>query len=498
MISPFSYRQSHVSCAALIVAAALLGPSARAEVRLPKIFGEHMVLQGDRPVPIWGWAAPGERVTVLVQGQQGEAVADVHGRWSLKLAPLKPGLAPHNFIVRGSTGSQIRYGDVLIGEVWLGSGQSNMVMELPADRRQNPPSTIRVFKAAMKHATEPQEDVDGGWVVATTESLAPISWVLYLFGKEIHDELQVPVGLVQSTWGGTPIQAWTPVDAMADEPELANDHRLVEWANSAYAAARAEASPGSPPPVHAFANPGQWPGFPAVIYNAMIHPLGPYAVRGFLWYQGENNVSDTKPENYCVRTKAMVSGWRNRWGQESLPFYFVQLPPFHYDNTKNPYSLTKLWQGQQDALGLTPGTAMIPTTDVGDPNDIHPMKKDEVAHRLASLALHNDYGRTELVASGPMYDSHHVDGSTIRVRFKGVGSGLVNHDDDELTWFEIAGSDGNFVEATARIDGLDAVVASSPAVADPKDVRFGWRNVAQPNLFNKEGWPAFPFSTVRW
>lgn len=506
------FRRRRTCWAMIVVAVATWQSQAGAAVRLPRIISDHMVLQCDHRAPIWGWADPHERVTVEIAGQTAGAIADVAGRWLVCLEPLPASREPLEMTVRGADNGALTVRDILIGELWLGSGQSNMVMELPADRRQSPPATIRVFKVAQTHAVEPSEEIEGQWFVATPDSLASFSWVLYVFGRELHDDLQVPVGLVQSTWGGTPIQAWMPAAAFAGEPLLADDLKIIDSARADFdqakrdfaagrdVTAKESAAEGAAPaePQHPFSHPGDWPGYPTVLYNAMIHPLAPYRIRGFLWYQGETNVFDKRPEIYGIRMKAMISAWRNRWGQEGLPLYFVQLPPFHYKTTNDPYSLTKLWQGQLDSLDIVSSTEIVPTMDLGEINDIHPARKDEVGKRLARIALHQTYGHKKLAFRGPRYDAHGMEGGSMRVRFRDVGSGLTSRDGRPLTWFQIAGEDGTFVDAQAVVAGSDVVVVSSPKVATPIAVRFGWSNVAQPNLANHEGLPALPFSTERW
>ncbi len=482
-----------------------------AAVRLPHLIGDHMVLQCGKQVPLWGWAEPGERITITLGDQTITSAADDSGKWSASLEPLAASPEPRQLTFRGSSGSTVTVADILVGEVWIGSGQSNMVMELPADRRKSPPPTIRVFHVAMQHALQPVDDVDGEWVIASFDSLAKFSWVFFEFGRNLHEALHVPVGLIQSTWGGTPIQGWTPASAFVGEPLLAEDLNSINNANAEYEQALkqyeagrtarqktpAAATTAPARPQHPFSNPGAWPGHPTILYNAMIHPLAPYAIRGFLWYQGENNVFDARPEIYGTRMKAMIGSWRALWGQNDLPFYYVQLPPFHYKTAKLPLSLTRLWRGQIDALDMVPNTAMAPMMDLGDVNDIHPGKKDEVARRLSLIALNQTYGQRDIVCSGPMYESHVIESARIRVRFKCVGSGLISRDQRPLTWFQLAGDDGNFLDADAKIDG-DSVLVSSPQISKPSAVRFGWSNIAEPNLANKEGLPPLPFSTQRW
>lgn len=481
---------------------AAFAAQAMAAIRLPHIIADHMVVQCGKEIPIWGWADAGEQVTVTLGDRRIKTSADTNGKWRVNLKPIASSDQPLQMTIAGASGPPRIVKDILAGEVWLGSGQSNMVMEVPADSRRDPPSSIRLFLAKKNHALEPLDDLEGTWAVASFDSLAPFSWVLFAFGRDLQEQLHLPIGLIQTTWGGTPIQAWIPADGFEGVPQLKDDLDLIKRSNAQYRQAMIEfrqrsATPDVGPPQHAFAKPGDWPGCPTVLYNAMIHPLAPYAIRGFLWYQGENNVLDTKAEDYSYKLRAMIGSWRRIWARDDLPFYYVQLPPFHYQTTNDPLKLTRLWQAQSDVLDMVGNTAMAPTMDAGDINDIHPGKKDIVAWRLAQIALSKTYGQSGIICSGPRYKSHEIDGSVVRVQFRDVGGGMISRDGKPLNWFQIAGEDLRFVDAAAEIEG-DTVVVRSPEVPKPTDVRFGWANVAEPNLANKEGWPAIPFSTKRW
>jgi sialate O-acetylesterase len=477
----------------LIAALLCLAPQAPAAIRLPNIFGDHMVLQCGKNVPIWGKADAGEEITIELAGQQVKAKADEKGDWSVKLQSLKPTGTPQKMTVYGSSGSSVTVHDILIGEVWLGSGQSNMVLELPEDHRRDPPATIRVFQVTMRFSRDPV-DVQGKWVVPTNESLAKFSWVLYQFGRDLEQELHTPIGLIQSSWGGTNIETWMPRDAFDNEPALAGDLNYIHSTEMKYEQemkAHTSTQPSAPPLPHPFDHPGPWPCIPSIVYNAMIDRIAPFALRGFIWYQGENNVQEGGVDFYDIRMKRMIEAWRNRWSDE-LPFYFVQLPPFNYKNTNDPRRLTHMWAAQVRVLERVKNTAMAPTLDLGDLLDIHTRIKDPIARRLADIAMAREYGEPDRVHAGPMYDSCTIEGEKIRVKLKTNGSGLMSRDGKPLTWFEIAGANGDFVSANAEIEG-DTIVVSNISVQNAVAVRFAWQNIAQPNLANKEGWPATPF-----
>jgi sialate O-acetylesterase len=436
-------------------------------VKLPAVIGEKMVLQRGRPVPVWGWADKGEEVTVTVAGQTLRAKAGDDGRWMVVLAKLDVG-PPLEMTVKGSSGSAVTLKNILVGEVWVASGQSNMEMgvagckdaqqEIAAAKYPN----IRLFTVVKKKAAEPQTDCSGDWKECSPATVANFSATAYYFGRQLYKELKVPVGLIHTSWGGTPAQFWTSRKALEANPLLKP-------------LARGESS---------------------CLYNGMIAPLIPYAIRGAIWYQGESNVGGA----YQYRTlfPAMIANWRADWGEGDFPFGFVQIAPFGYSaNWKtNPAACAELWEAQLMTLKSVPNTGMAVTMDIGDLKDIHPKNKQEVGRRLALWALAQVYGR-ELVYSGPIYKSMTVEGNKIRLQFDHVGGGLMASDGKPLTEFTIAGADQKFVPAKATIDG-DSIVVQSDQVAEPVAVRYAWRDVATPNLVNKEGLPASPFRTDTW
>ncbi len=451
----------------LLLAIAWSTAAARADVRLPKVFGDHMVVQQQLPVQVWGWADPGEKVTVTLGDRSATATACEKGKWALKLDPLPAG-GPYEMKVAGK--NELVLKDVLIGEVWICSGQSNM--EWPVRATVNADQEIaaanypnlRLFTVAKNVAEKPVDDVQGAWAACTPASIPNFSAVAYFFGRKLHKDLGVAVGLVNSSWGGTLCEAWTSKAGLESDA----DFRPI-------LARSAKFQPG---------NPNQ----ASVLYNGMIHPLIPYGIRGAIWYQGESNVG--RAEQYRKLFPAMIGDWRKLWGEGDFPFLFVQLAPFIYGNN-NPCLLAELWEAQLKTLGL-PNTGMAVVTDIANLKDIHPKNKQDVGARLALWALAKTHGK-DLVYSGPLYKAMKVEGDKIRLTFDHVGGGLVAKD-GPLKDFTIAGADGKFAAAQAVIDG-DSVVVSSPEVKEPTAVRFAWRHDAEPNFFNKAGLPASPFRT---
>jgi sialate O-acetylesterase len=482
-----------------------------AEVTLPNVFGDHMIMQRDAQLPVWGRADPGETVTISLDGRTATTVAGDDGRWMVRLPAMAAG-GPHVMTVRAE--NLIRFEDILIGEVWICSGQSNM--EWPVSRVDDAEHEItaadhprmRLFHVPRRPSGLPRDDVDAAWTVCTPETIGGFSAVAYFFGRELQDELDVPVGLIDTSWGGTRIEPWTPVAgfaAIAETRPIVDQIReadaryresvrqsldaMAEWiADTRVALASGEPITPIPlPEAHALDNNWQ----PTGLYNGMVHPLIPFAIRGAIWYQGESNREDGSA--YAAKMRALIAGWRTIWDQGDFPFYYVQLAPFRYGG--DPYLLPQIWEAQADVLSV-PNTGMAVINDIGNLSDIHPRNKQDVGRRLALWALAKTYGREDIVYSGPMYESMSVEGNRIRIRFDHVGGGLTARDDRPLTWFEIAGADGKYVKAEARIDG-DTVIVWSDEVPEPVAVRFAWHQEAEPNLMNKEGLPAAPFRSAR-
>ena len=492
------------------------------DVTLPRVIGSNMVLQRNMQAPIWGWASPGEEVMIALSTEAEDiepistttAVADAEGNWQIKLPAMAAG-GPYTLQIKGSNTLELT--NVLFGEVWVCSGQSNMQWSVNASKDNEAEIAaamypkIRLFYIPRVPSGLPQQDVEADWYETTPETIPQFSAVAYYFGRKLYKNLDVPIGLINTSWGGTRIEPWTPPVGFAGIPALASISNEVEDVQANYrtqlpdkvnaieawlAETRkalendAQLKP-MPDNTHPFAHQGR----PTALYNGMVHPIVPYGIRGALWYQGESNLRDGRM--YHEKMKARINGWREVWGQGDFPFYFVQLAPFNYGGRNaSPFFLPQIWEAQTATLAL-PNTGMAVTTDIGNLRDIHPRNKQDVGRRLALWALAKDYGRDDVTYSGPLYKSMTVEGDTIRLAFAHVGSGLTSRDDEPLTWFQIAGEDKEFVEANATIDG-DTVIVSSDAIANPVAVRFGWHQSAEPNFVNKEGLPASPFRTDSW
>lgn len=664
----------------------LLAAEPQPAFRMACIFTDHMVLQRDQPLPVWGWAAPGRAVTIEVGPHFARTRTNAEGRWRLTLPSLESGKGPLTMTVKAGD-ETIRLIDILVGEVWLCSGQSNMEMSVHESaeakteiKAANHPS-IRLFNiprpAAM--ASDPQDDVVGQWQACSPETIGDFSAVGYYFGREIHQSINVPVGLISASWGGTIIETWTrheeisrlpgmteriadaqdihrdptvvPQDMTASEKRAAEIHladfkskaeyklafkasqELAARSRQAFNEARANDALAhkmtrpdldlSSWKIMEIPNrwgeaglpdfrgmvwfrktidvPSSWAGkhlvlhldriyegdvtwfngeqvgatiianyskqrvysipanliktgdntitvrvvdtfrprgmsgkadamalcvagseetdriglagpwyyksgvqlraslsypddhvnLPTLLYNTMIHPLVPFAIRGITWYQGEQNHGDGML--YFDKMQALIQSWRNVFLRPDAPFYFVQIAPYRYGGNMVEYTLPELWEAQTAAMDI-PHTGMAVISDIGHINWLHPSNKQGVGKRLALWALAKDYGREDLVYSGPLYKSMAIEGSKIRLSFNYTGSGLVSRDAKPLDWFEIAGEDGKFVKAQALIDG-HTVVVSSDAIVKPTAARFAWHQVAVPNLMNKEGLPAGPFRT---
>ena len=486
---------------------------AAADVRLPHIFAEHMVVQRDMPIAIWGFADLGERVTVKLGPNQATAKADTAlGNWLVKLPPMSAG-GPYRMTVTAE--NTIELTDILVGEVWLCSGQSNMQMRVKDSKNAAAEIAaadypeIRSFDVLQLATGLPVSDVQGVWRICKPQNVEQFSAVAYFFGREIHSRLGVPVGLVNSSWDGTRIEPWTPPEGFAAVPELQHISKNVEQINAHYrkqladsvdqidawladirkALAHGQPLAAVPIPNHPLSDRQQ----PTSLYNGMIHPLVPLAIRGAIWYQGEANVGEAMA--YHHKMKALISGWRKVWDQGEFPFYFVQLAPYRYGR-QMPLRLPQLWEAQSASLAI-PNTGMAVTIDIGESDDIHPKNKQDVGKRLALWALAKTYGHADLVYSGPLYKSMAIEGGKIRISFDHVGDALKSRNGKPLTWFQVAGDDKAFVGANAIIDGKTVLVASEK-VAKPVAARFGWHRLARPNLTNDQGLPAAPFRTDRW
>lgn len=470
--------KSYLATAALLSVSGISAISAlAAPPRLADPFSNGMVLQRAHKVPVWGMADPGASVTLKFAGQSKSAKADASGAWRVILDPLTASAENRSLTVTDGS-AETRIDDVLVGEVWICSGQSNMewsVYNDPALAKEaataNDPA-LRLRTMQKVPAPKERTNIIGSpWLPCTSDNLrvgcdgAPgtpqnrlgFSAVAYVFGRELRKQLKVPVGLVETSWGGTRIEAWTPKDAQPIVP--------------------------SPPGNGA-------PQQPSALYQGMVLPWVGYAIRGVIWYQGESNCIQKDGMAYADRMQALVSGWRAAWNQGEFPFYFVQIAPFTYADGLLPV----FWQAQTAAAARIPASGMAVTQDVGNWKDIHPANKTPVGQRLARLALSRTYGIKSPDDSGPIFKSAKVDGSRVRIEFDHAASGLKARDGKPLTGFELAGEDGRFEPAKAESFGK-SIVVTSPNVVKPKKLRFAWAQGQDANLVNGEMLPAVTFST---
>jgi sialate O-acetylesterase len=528
----FSEPAVLVLCLVLLLANA---GTAFADVKLPAVISDNMVLQRGRKTPIWGWAEPGEQIMVGVswRNMAWGVTADKNGKWSLVMTPPKTA-GPYEMTFSGKNTITVK--NILVGEVWVCSGQSNMQMSVRSSANAEQEiaeadyPSIRLFAVERKVAEQPQTDCVGSWQLCSPQTIPGFSAVAYFFGRELHQRLDIPVGLIHTSWGGTPAEAWTRRDVLESEADcapilqrfdeaIANypeakkeyDENINKWKE---AAEKAKSEDKEPPkrPRPPF-GPGN-PHSPAGLYNAMIAPLIPYGIQGAIWYQGESNAG--RAYQYRTLFPAMITNWRTDWGQGDFPFLFVQLANFM---AVNPEAVDSAWAELREAQLMTlalRNTGMAVIIDIGEANDIHPKNKQDVGKRLALWALAKTYGK-KLVYSGPIYklmkiEKHDIlrhaiargekiekrdTECVIRLFFDHVGSGLVARGGEPLKGFAIAGVDRKFVWADAKIDG-ETVVVSSDEVSKPAAVRYGWANNPVCNLYNKEGLPASPFRTDAW
>lgn len=476
--------------------------SAHAEVRLPAVLAEHMVLQRDFPMHLWGMAAAGELVSATFRGAVAKTQADKLGRWDLTLSA---GSAGGPFVLEIQGTNQIRFEDVLVGDVWLASGQSNMEFETrkavnaEAELKNAKRPQMRLFQVAKASATFPQEDLAAKtWVAVTPESVANFSAVEYFFGREIQEDQKIPIGLIEADWGGSPAETWTSLRGLSSNaslmPAFANHATMADkeatrrledvWERQEIAAAKAA---GKEEP-HFGWHPELRSWEPAGLFNAMIAPLTGFPLRGFLWYQGESNGGPDRAYYYRQLFEALIRDWRSRWAEGDIPFLFVQLANW----TPGPDNKwAELRDAQRRTLELR-NTGMAVAIDIGDATDIHPTNKQDVGKRLALAARAISYGE-KIEFSGPLFRSAVPQGTSLRVLFDHADSGLVAKG-DILKGFEIAGEDKKFEPAEARIEGTN-VDLTSPKVTAPRYVHYGWSGNPDCTLYNKVGLPASPFTS---
>ena len=506
---------TRILCTTATISLLFQPESALADARLATIFGNGMVLQQKKPVPIWGWAKPGEAVTVKIAGQTATAKADALGSWKVILAPLAVG-KPLELSVRAE--NSITVTDVLVGEVWLCSGQSNMETTMREAGRFMEPElalppnpNLRMFRVGRSNSDKPESEILGGtWQSASPKSIPGFCSTAYFFGKDLQKELNVPVGLIASTIGGTPVQAWISRSKLASDPETkAIAESEIETTQKGIEANKSLAKDDKK----------RYPDWKIMatssyLFNAMIHPLIPYGIAGFAWYQGEAN--ETNPEPYRKLFPQLITEWRECWGDPNLPFLFCQLPgtrlgPPHVG--KRPF----LRDAQASALSL-PNTGMAVLIDTGEEMSNHPRDKAPVGERLARIALAKAYGK-KIESSGPLFAGAEFTGGKAIVRFCNVAGGLTakalpashqpdtlkpewkplirNSPNSQLEGFAIAGSDRQWVWADAQISG-ETVIVSAPTVPNPVAVRYAWSDFPICNLYNGAGLPSAPFRTDGW
>jgi sialate O-acetylesterase len=514
----------------IAVAASLIPAISRAELKVPGVFGDNMVLQRSAMIPVWGTADPGEEIYVTFEqktpdGRREEgkaAIADKDGKWMVKIGPYPSGGEPGVLTVKGpekknapkGAKNAIVFKNVEIGEVWVCSGQSNMEFKLKGatDAEKNVAAAnypqIRLFQAPHKATPTPQTDVDAKWVECSPAAVKDFSAVAYFFGRNLFQDLKVPIGLIDTSYGGTPAEAWTSregllavdslkyyvekldADAAKYDPEKAKaalEEALTKWKAAADQAKKDNKKIPNKPTLQG--RPGETSHSPSALYNAMIAPLIPFAIKGAIWYQGESNSG--RAYEYRTLFPTMIQDWRAHWHEGDFPFLFVQLAPY-FDGNSEGVRYAELRDAQLNTALTLKNTGIAVITDAGDEKDIHPKKKEPVGVRLALAARALAYGE-KLEYSGPIFKSKKIEGSKVILTFDHVGNGLMVKG-DKLTGFAVAGADGNFVDADAVIEG-DTVVVSSPKVEKPTDVRFGWKNFTPLNFFNKDDLPASPFRT---
>ncbi len=511
----------HRVAAAACLTAFLSAIPAEAKVKLPAVIGPNMVLQRDMTLPIWGWDKPGQSVTVKIDGQSHTSTAGKDGLWEVKLKPLSSRSGkPLTMTVTGSSERVLK--NILVGEVWICSGQSNM--QWPVSNANDPDlesatanfPRIRLISLPQVGTQEPQDDFDGKWERCTPETVKDFSAVGYFFGRQLHQTLKVPIGLIDNAWGGSAAEAWVPrqllekdpffkplmdewrdTEATYDKAKVKEEYeaklRLWETRIEAAKAAGKPAPPRPRPP----RNPLIGQHRPGNLWNGMIHPIMCYGIRGAIWYQGESNSG--RAYEYRKLFPLMISHWRKDWGQGDFPFYWVQLADFREEvDAPADSAWAELREAQTLTMKKLPNTGEAVILNLGEASDIHPKNKQDVAKRLARWALAEQYGQDGLVYRSPIYKGMQKKGEKIEITFDHVGGGLDTFDVRTPIGFAIAGADKKFVWADAKIVGKDKVEVWSDAVAKPAAARYAWADNPVCNLQNKEGLPATPFRTDNW
>lgn len=456
----------------LIFSATLTAFKTRATISLPAIFSDHMVLQQNTSVTLWGWGKPNEVISIQASwdpGREYSLKVENQSAWSVDIE-TPPAGGPYQMTLKGH--NTIKINDILIGEVWLGSGQSNMewaphmkIDNAEEERKIANYPEIRFFTALTSTASVPQQHLAGEWVVCTPETMWNFSALMYFFGRELHQRLGIPVGLVHSSWGGTPIEVWIPEERITGDRLLHKSAQILK--------------------------PVPWgPHEPGKAYNAMIHPLIPFKIKGALWYQGEANTAN--PEQYDRALYTLIESWRGLWGYD-FSFYYAQIAPWKGYGEDNVNGAI-IRDQQRKVLGMTRKTGMIVVSDIGDLDDIHPGNKQDAGRRLAAWALHHDYGIVEIPFSGPLYSSCAVEKNRIIIQFDHIDGGLVSRD-GELRDFEILDNEGLWTPVKAIID-KSSVILNTGKTAHPRGIRFAYHNDSTPNLFNQAELPASCFMVL--
>ncbi|HEY9559526.1 MAG TPA: sialate O-acetylesterase [Anseongella sp.] len=464
----------------LLLAASSAAITARAEIRLPKLVGDHMVLQRDLPIHVWGWADPGEAITISFNGESYQVTADESGDWEAILRKMKAG-GPYEMVLEGT--NRIALQDILIGDIWVCSGQSNMQWTVKnsndSDEEIKNASypEIRLFYVKRTTSAVPVDDVSGQWEVCSPETVPGFSAVGYFFGREIHKSEGVPIGLINTSWGGTVVETWISPEGLRGEETFGPRAASVKDLDK-----EAVTKPNS---------------HPTLLYNAMIHPLLNFPIKGAIWYQGESNA--TRAYQYRDLFPRMIRDWRAKWQQGDFPFLFVQLANFRKPlEEPKPSDWAELREAQDMTLQLK-NTGMASAIDIGEADDIHPRNKQEVGRRLALSARKLVYG-DNVIASGPRYKSMKIKNGDVFITFSDTGKGLKSKDGAPgLEEFQLAGEDKQFHWAEAEIIGKNKVKVHAAGVDKPVAVRFAWQNnPSKLNLYNSEDLPANPFRTDQW
>ncbi len=477
-------RGGQITAATLILALAGAAYSV-GDISLPGVFSDRMVLQQGDSVRVWGTAEPNEQLQITLAESSVTTTADSAGNWTA-FVPPPPAGGPYELVIAGAD-AQVVISDVLVGEVWLCSGQSNMKWSVTQSSPLTDPvemekylsglvdSRIRLLTVPAQAIEEPSKNFaePAAWQVASPEAIAGFSATAFYFARALHESARLkdtPIGLIDCSWSGTPGESWVSRDALDRQPELAP--LLDYWAENA---------------------DKQTPDRPASLFNGMVSPLIPFSIRGVIWYQGEANVG--RGQQYAIILKTLIEDWRDRFDQGKLPFYIVQLAPFRYTN-KDPQALAELWDAQRAALEL-PNVAIAATSDIGNPTDIHPKNKETVGERLALIARALTYGETDFAWSGPQFESARRIGDSNRMAVKFAFADELDCPGETPHGFLICGPDQQFVPAQAKI-GDGEVIIWSDDVAEPVAVRYLWDDTSASNLFNGAGLPALPFRTDKF